>query len=181
MTVRVRRLGPDPLTVRIPVGTYFVSRNPAAQNMVTTAPAEVTLLADEWVSIEVDAACANRPRDVPESGDRFTVQRSPRQADLARLVPVLDSAAVPFAVRQAAIWIVTDNADYGDLGILVSQIPGVSFGGSRVINEYEAAKAMQLCDRAGIALRAKAIWRDRREILQGLQDEELKRLLSSLN
>ena len=172
VSVRVRRLVPYPVTVRIPVGTFFVAANVSAQNMVTTEEATVRLASEEWHSVSPDAACANRPRDIPGSGDRFTIQRSPQRAELAKLMPALESARVDTETRQAAVWIVTDNADYDDLGILVASQFG--FGGSRVINEQEAARAMRICDEAGIDITRKAIWRDRRRIISGLQDGDLK-------
>jgi hypothetical protein len=94
-------------------------------------------------------------------------------------MPVLEAERVDREVRQAAVWIVTDNADYYDLGILV--VSQFGFGGSRVIREPEAAAAMRLCDRAGINLRRKAIWRDRERILSGLDEQpELKEWMAAL-
>ena len=172
VSVRIRKLVPYSLTVRIPVGSFFVSANASAQNMVTTAESEVRLASNEWSSVSPDAACANRPRDIPGNSDTFTVQRSPKQAELARLIPVLKKARVDTETRQAAVWIVTDNADYSDLGILVASQFG--FGGSRVINEEETARAMRICDEAGIDIRKKTIWRDRQRIISGLKDPKLK-------
>jgi hypothetical protein len=69
----------------------------------------------------------------------------------------------------------TDNANYDDLGILVA---GYSrFNAPRAIHEMEAARAMQICEEAGIELRATAIWKDRQQILRGLKDGDLKRWL----
>ncbi len=172
VSVRIRKLVPYSLTVRIPVGSFFVSANPSAQNMVTTAESRIRLTSNEWEFASPDAACANRPRDIPGLGDAFTVQRSPNQAELARLMPVLDNARVDTETRQAAVWIVTDNADYSDLGILVASQFG--FGGSRVINEQETARAMKICDEAGIDITRKAIWRDKRRIISGLKDAGMK-------
>jgi hypothetical protein len=172
VSVRIRKLVPYSLTVRIPVGSFFVSANSSAQNMVTTAESRIRLTSNEWTSASPDAACANRPRDIPGGDDTFTVQRSPNQAELARLMPVLDKARVDTETRQAAVWIVTDNADFSDLGILVASQFG--FGGSRVINEQETARAMKICDEAGIDITRKAIWRDRQKIISGLEDAELK-------
>lgn len=84
-------------------------------------------------------------------------------------MPALGRARVDTATRQAAVWIVTDNADYSDLGILVASQFG--FGGSRVIKELEAAHAMWICDEAGIDITQKAIWKDRRRIISGLKDD----------
>jgi hypothetical protein len=172
VSVRLRRLVPQALTVRIPVGTFFVSANPDAQNMVTTEAASVALTTTDWTPMSVSAACANRPRDIPGEGDTFSVQRSPRQAELARLMPALAAAGVDSETRQAAVWIITDDADYDDLGILV--VSQFGFGGSRVINELEAARALQICDEAGIDITRKAIWRDRRRIASGLDQSDLR-------
>ncbi|MFC1844243.1 HEAT repeat domain-containing protein [Thermodesulfobacteriota bacterium] len=176
--VRIRKLVPYPITVRVPVGSYFVSSRQSAQNMVATEEKKIRLTGEDWRHVSISAACANRPKDIPGSGDTFTVQHSPHQDELAHLMPVLDKANVPYAVRQAAVWIVTDNADYDDLGILVSRSQWQMYGG-RQINEYEAAKAMKICDEAGIDVTRKAIWRDRQRILSELKDEELKKWLNS--
>lgn len=172
VSLRVRPRTPYPVYVRVPVGTFFVSRNSSSQNMVATEERSLTLTEDDWASLSMPAACANRPRDIPGDRDSFRVQRSPQQAHLARLMPVLDKAGVSYAVRQAAVWIVTDNADYEDLGILISSRGG--YGGTRVINETAAANAMRICDEAGIKIKSKAIWRDRKTITAGLADGELK-------
>ena len=174
VAVSVRRRVPYPLTVRIPVGTYFVSANQSSQNMVTTEESRIHLAAVDWEDVSPEAACANRPRDIPSSDDRFTVQRSPHQAELAKLIPILEKAGVSYAVRQAAVWIVTDNADYDDLGILVTRSQFQIFGGTRQINQYESARALKILDEAGINIKQKTIWRDRQTIISGLEDGDLK-------
>lgn len=180
VAVRLRRRTSHPILVRIPVGTFFVARDASVQNMVTTAEAEVTLSSADWTTITVDAACANRPRDIPGTGDRFTVTRSPRQAELQRLIPVLRAASVGYDVRQAAVWIVTDDANYGDLGILVRRSAFQLFGGTRAIDETETARAMKILADSGIDLQRKAIWRDRDTIAAGVQDEALRSWLKQL-
>ncbi len=172
VTVRIHRLVPERVSVQIPVGTYFVSANESAQNMITTKATTVRVSNDEWQEVSTSVACTNRPKDAPDSSDSFTVERAPNQQELASLMPVLDAAGVTYAVRQAAVWIVTDNADYSDLGELIESTNG--FDGSRVINEPEAAQAMMLCDRAGIDITHKAIWGDRNEILPNVTDPEVK-------
>lgn len=177
VSLELRRLVKQDLTVRIPVGTFFVSRRTSAQNMVSTEAATVGLQQDGWVSVSIPAACANRPRDIPGNEDNFTIRRAPQQKELQKLMPIVSKASVSSAVRQAAVWIVTDNADYEDMGILVASFGPVAFGGSRVIDEEAVTRAMQLCDEAGINITAKAIWRDRNTILKGLKDEPLRKWL----
>ena len=177
VSVSIRKLVPNSVIVRIPVGSFFVSSNPSAQNMVTTGERKVQLTTDEWVSASLGAACANRPKHIPSGRDTFTVQRSPNQAELAKLMPVVDKAEVDTKTSQAAVWIVTDNASYSDLGILVSSFSG--FSGSRVINEEETARAMKICDEAGIDITKKAIWNDRQQIVSRLKNGDLKAWLAN--
>ncbi|MFQ5638915.1 MAG: hypothetical protein ACE5IR_13095 [bacterium] len=172
--VKIRRRVNHDVTVQIPPGTFFVSHSSSAQNMVTTNGRSVTLDDDRWMSVSISAACANRPRDIPGQDDSFTVQRAPNQKELQKLMPVLQSENVSSSVEQAAVWIVTDNADYYDLGILVERSPFQIYGGTRVINEYETARAMQILDKAGIDIKRKAIWRHRKKILEGLTNTSLK-------
>ncbi len=171
--VRVRRRVAYPLTVRIPAGTYFVCADPSSQNMVATAEKRVRLVDDAWLTIEISAACANRSRSIPNQSDTFTVERSPQQAELARLMPYLEKQGVDYRARQAAVWIVTDNADYEDLGIL-----SYGFGSSRVIGREEAARAMKICHDAGIDIRRKAVWNDAQQIFAGLSEGDVKQWLA---
>jgi hypothetical protein len=177
VSLRVRRRVPYVLTVHIPVGTFMVSANASAQNMVTTAAAVIRLETDQWHDVSPKAACANRPLDIPGSEDKFTIQRSPHQDELARLMPVLGEAGADTETRQAAVWIITDDADYDDLGTLVNSPFGI--GGSRVINELEAAKAMKICADAGLDITRKRIWNDKQAILEGLNDQALKKWLAA--
>jgi hypothetical protein len=165
------RLVKHQVTVLVPVGTFFVSRG-SAQDMVTTDDEEFTL-EEECISVTVPVACADFDRSVPRSDDTFDILPGSQQEELERLMPLVADA--PFSVRQAAVWVVTDNADYEDLGTLVSG-PIAGFG-SRVIHETQAAQAMKLVDEAGIDITQKGIWRDRDLILQGLEDGTLKNWL----
>jgi hypothetical protein len=174
VNLRIRRLVPYAVNVLIPVGSFFVAKNPSAQNMVATGEKKARLTTDEWQNISIPAACANRPKDIPGSDDRFSIQQSPNQEELARLMPVLNGAGAVTTVKQAAVWIVTDNADYSDLGILVS-----SPGNVRAIGPEHAARAMKICAEAGIDITRKKIWRDRQTILSSLQAGDLKNWLAN--
>jgi hypothetical protein len=175
VNLRIRRLVPYPVSVRIPVGSFFVSANPAAQNMVATGEKKARLATDGWQKISMPAACANRPKDIPDSGDSFTVQRSPNQEELATLMPALNKAGAGTTTKQAAVWIITDNADYDDLGILVN-----SPGNVRAIGALEAARAMKICADAGIDITKKRIWNDRETIASKLPAGELKTWLNKV-
>jgi hypothetical protein len=171
----IRRTVAEPLTVRIPVGTYLVPRGAAYQGMVTTAERVVTLGTGEPVRVSLDAACTNRVKQIPGYGDGFVAQRSPNLADLRKLAPALERAGVSYPVRQAAVWIVTDNATYGDMGILVRRYGGATVG--RVITASDAAQAMRICSEAGIDITRKAIWFDRGRLRAEVPDDTLRQWL----
>jgi hypothetical protein len=177
--VEVRRLTPYPLKVRVPIGSYFVAARASAQNMVVTREATVDLGNDGWRHVGLAAACANQPKDIPGRDDSFHIERPQHLAELARLMPVLDRSGVDYGTRQAAVWIVTDDATYGSLGHLVRRTVGSAHGGSRVIGATEAARAIRLCAEAGIAIEATRILADRPAFLPSLPDGELKTWLAA--
>ena len=156
----------EPITALLPVGTFFDSGNGERASVVATEESSIALDDGGWHSLSPAVACANRPKNVPGGRDTFTVQRSPHQAELARLMPVLAKSYADYPTRQAAVWIVTDDADFEGLGELVEGTNGTE--GSRVIHEAEAAAAMQICDQAGINITKRAIWRDRARIVRAL-------------
>lgn len=166
--VELRRRVPNPVTVKIPPGTFFVARG-SFQNMVATSAEEVTLKDGKWTSVSVSAACANRTRAIPRPGNGFSIERSPYQAELLRVIPRLREEE--YDVQQAAIWIITDNATHADLGTLTF------VGGGRVIGYDDTARAMMIIDRAGIDITSKAIWNDRAMVRSNSGDAEFRRWL----
>lgn len=171
LVVRLHRLVATPIEVRIPVGTYFISPSHSVQDMITTRTATVQLSDDRWQNATVSVACANRMLPEPGSGDTFTVARASKREELDRLMPLLAAAEASDPVRQAAVWIVTDNANYSDLGELKSR-------SSRLIDEDAAARAILLCECAGIKITQKAIWGDHIAIWQRVTDPRLKAWLT---
>ena len=171
VVVRLHRLVATPIDVRIPVGTYFIAPNKSVQDMITTRTATVQLPDDRWQNATVSVACANRMLPEPGSGDTFTVARASKREELDRLMPLLAAAEASDPVRQAAVWIVTDNANYTDLG-------GLKSHSSRLIDEDAAARAILLCECAGIKVMQKAIWGDHIAIWERLTDSRLKAWLT---
>jgi WD40 repeat protein len=169
LTLQLQNLTGDSLDVDIPAGTYFISGDSAMQNMVVRHGQTIRLTDQDWRTVELEVACANIDLEVPGSETGFEIVRSPVQADLEQLMPILEQAGVIYDVEQAAIWIVTDNADLEELGTLVRTSLGNPFG-SRVIGYDDAAYAMQLVDEAGINIRRRAIWSDRYDIAAGVED-----------
>jgi hypothetical protein len=168
VTVRLRRLVKHPVSVRIPAGTLFSAGSSSVQDMLSLEATSVALESKRWMSLDLAAACADISAAIPGQRDSFTVAEvSDELRRLARRLRSEDDTAV----RQAAVWIVSDNANYFALGTLIFAT------GQRVINEPEAAAAMKLVDESGIDITRKAIWYDRDGILTGLPKSPLKRWL----
>lgn len=174
VSLTLKRLVGTKMSVIIPVGTFFVSNNAGTQNMVVRKAQTVLLDSDDPQTVTISAACANRSKHIPEGDDSFSIQESPAAEELTKLMPVLDKTGVSYEIEQAAIWIITDDASYDDLGILVRSFGPIAIGGTRIIGEREAARAMQIIDQAGIDITKKAIWQDRSKILEKLPDGDLK-------
>ncbi len=151
------------IKLEIEAGTYFVCRG-GAQNMVSRQTKTLTLNPKGSIEVSLETACANRPKDIPGNGDRFDVAPAPHQEELSRLMPLLEKEDADYTTVQAAVWIVTDDADFGDLGIL-------SDGYGRAIDCDDAVLAMQRCEKAGMDITQKRIWRDR-VYLQGCVDSQ---------
>lgn len=177
VSLNLRNVSGDTLRVLIPAGTFFASSNASAQSMVATGNREVDIAAGEERFTSVDTACANLPLDIPDGTDTFTIVQAPPQADLARVAPFLGNET--YDVKQAAVWIITDDATFDDLGILVSS-SGYSDFNMRVIDEHDAARAMQILQSAGIDLRRRSIWHDREQLSEYLPEGELKTWLDAL-
>jgi hypothetical protein len=181
VTLELRRKEARALRVLVPVGTFFSSHDESAQSMVTVAGTDVTLTSDEWTSVSVDVACADLHLDIPSGDTSFTVRRAPGQRELQKLMPVLAAAHADEAVRQAAVWILSDDASYDELGTLVQSSGFSPFGGgTRMINAPEAVRALQLLAEAGISLSDKAIWWDRDILIEELDASQEGELASWL-
>jgi WD40 repeat protein len=177
VTLELRNLTDDSLDVVIPTGTYLISNDAAMQNMVVRRSQTVRLTDQDWNSVVLQVACANIDRDVPGGETGFEIQRSPVQPELEPLLANMEQENAIFDVQQAAVWIVTDNADLEELGTLVRTSVGNPLG-SRAIGYDDAAQAMRFVDEAGINIRRKAIWNDRQEIAQGVEDPLLAEWIS---
>jgi hypothetical protein len=95
--------------------------------------------------------------------------RAPELAELGKVIEQLNAAPIEYPVEQAAVWIVTDDASYDELGMLVGGSPF----GPPLIEEAHAARAMRLVDEAGVDINKYSIWRDRYALLVEVTDPEL--------
>ena len=176
LLVKARPLVASPVSVRVPVGTIFVSADRRVQNMVTRESTVTWLQPFVWQELEIKVACANIERNTPGQRSRFSVQRHPASEDLEATLSVLEAESPPasFDVVQAATWILTDDADYEGLGELRTRSVQNPFGrGSRSINRGDALRAMRAIHKAGVDLTTRKIWQDRAELTEGVDDAAL--------
>jgi hypothetical protein len=87
----------------------------------------------------------------------------------------MNTTTTSFAVEQAAVWIVTDNANYDALGMLVMG----SREGMAMVEANEAARAMMLVDASGIDITTRAIWAERDTFASAVTDPEARAWLES--
>ena len=146
--------GDSAVSAIIPAAVMFASRNPKIQNMVTTAGKLVALKPNETKSLSVPVACANMPRRAPGSSTDLFLEQVANRPALQRIVRHMQTVRTPFAVRQAAVWIVTDNATYQGLSRLNTMRPSY------------AVSALRLLDESGVDLRGFGIWRGGVRLLQ---------------
>lgn len=169
LALKIQSMSAQALQVEIPAGTFFVARNEQVQNMVARHAASLTLEPFEDREITLDAACANVRRAEPGSTDTFGIVRASEQQELGRIIEALNAAEVQYPVEQAAIWIVTDDASYDDLGMLV----GGSRYGEALIGENEAVRAMMLVNEAGLDITGHTIWTEAGKLRSRLTDADL--------
>jgi hypothetical protein len=172
--LRIRRILEFDLNVIIPAGTYFESESANIQNMISIRTETIKLNNDTWQEKEILAGCANRERIVPGPNHTFNIKISPNQYELYLLSRILDEYKYSNSITQAAIWILSDDSSYEDLGILGRYIGLRNY---RLISYDDTAQAMQIIEDAGIDITNKRIWRDRKEILENLDNDEIKNWL----
>lgn len=169
MAVTIENLSEQGLSVALPAGSYLIADDQSVQNMVVTRSRLLLVPAGETVTATVAVACANRARKVPSTEDHFTLDRAHASA-LAQLAPILDEERTPYPTLQAAVWIITDNATWEQMGVLTQGI-------ARVIRPENAVEALRSCDRAGIPIEEKWIWEQRLMLLGRLEAGPLSQWL----
>ena len=135
-------------------GYYLRSASGAYQNLLITAmDSDYMDVSDGLIALEPDGtgtcggdcACMNIHRDIPDESCGYALTRL-EDSTLAGLVQLFKEENASYDVRQAAVWIVTDDADEYDVQTLtVSYTDGSS---ETMINETEYAEALALVERA---------------------------------
>ena len=129
---RVRRLTRYPLVVRVPAGLLFKSSHAAYQSMAVVKTSRISVAKTDWTDFRVAAACADINLEIPNQTVRFTLEPEHQDQRLLKLEAVLDSDTISYAVRQAMLWIVRDNASVEDL---ITRLVGPSMLGTNILSD----------------------------------------------
>lgn len=119
--IQIENLTDLELDLTIPPGTFLISKSGSCQNMVLTNPQDIVLRANDTYSGNVNTACMNIHRNIPDGDNIFGIAQRPSNHLLSKVITLLNEKNCRYNVIQAAIWIITDNADYYDMGILQNQ------------------------------------------------------------
>ncbi len=137
--VQIRNNTDRKIAFYAPPGTYMMAGGSGYQNMMIMTEIRGTLSANASEKIDVDTCCMNIHRDIPTEDKSFSLSKSEDEV-LCALAAYCQQNSVSYKVRQAATWILTDDASYEACGTLVNA------GGARVItreNYNEAASLLE--------------------------------------
>lgn len=132
----VTNKGKTTLKVAILPGTYLLAGSSAYQNLLVTNRVSGDIAPGGKKTFKVNTCCMNIHRDIPSSNRNYSISMTTNQK-LIKLAEYFNNNSTSYSVRQAAVWIVTDNASYNDCGILV-----LAGSRNRLIgsNDYNTAK-----------------------------------------
>ena len=140
--INIENLTDMTLNLIIPAGTYLNAKSSGYQNMVLTNPYDIELNAKETYSSSVNTACMNMYRSIPHDGNSFGIAQHLDSHLLTKVIKVLNEEGIKkYSVIQAAVWIVTDNANYDSMGTLHS-----NYG--RVIDDEAYNEALSIVNKA---------------------------------
>jgi len=199
LTILVRRKSPPGLWVQIEPGIVLRSRDPSIEALVLFDSMTLNLASRSTWRLGGHAVSASLRGRTLRGSDSLAASVRPTLPgpELRRLTSALgptvrnDPSGVPSGAQQAAVWIVTDDASYGDLGILQRITHGTlaTLGlqtRARAIAAADVVEALLICANAGIDIRRKDIWHDRAELAAELAERQagdsdtLRALLRSL-
>ncbi len=174
----------EDIHVVIPAGTFLAARPVGVQDMVVTHTVEIDLTDNEPLEVIVRTASLETQASIPVPGNRFAVFDR-FSSPLTNLMAVVGDSDMEFDTIQAAVWIVTENGDWDEMGIL-REVDGEIIGyarevegeddedeGVRLIDEEDVIRAMIQVENAGIDIRRKHIWMDHAAILENLPPGDL--------
>ena len=155
------------LPVSVPQGLYWKAQDPRVQDMVATHGFDHKLDQDGDIWCSTPAAGAGMRKRLATAKDKFTLLPSPPNADLARLIAFFAFKMPEFRLRQAAIWVVTDNATWDELkqymyGQTGAEWDIITGDEEKIFDTDEVANVLQIIEAAGLDVTRYALWKDKR-------------------
>ena len=136
-SIEVTNVSDHPVALSLTPGTYMAASGGGYQNMLVMEALSITLQPGVCASYTLDTCCMNLHLDMPSDGDLFSLGMA-QDTRLQALADYCQNHSVRYAVRQAATWILTDNANLADCGTLI-----YSDGSSAISPEdYEQAQEL---------------------------------------
>ena len=174
MKLVLRRKTSYPLSISIPIGIVLAPTANSVQSMITTSDSSSLLATDLGSRLSIDVACLNMRKQIPRSGDRFYVRTEAASDEFIRVLHALENEKASFFTRQAALWILSDDASYRDmtaLAYVTTNSTGFEVRRSEAIQRTNAAIAMRILFESGVNVKQKRIWQDRSTIANGLSEQ----------
>ncbi len=176
LVVTVQRLEKADVEIELHPGSMFLASGGRVQDMVLLEHVKFKLSTDSPFTITVRVACAKLHRAIPGGKDVFSFRPKSDKPELALVAKAVAGQDLDFAVVQAAVWIVTDDPHYNDLGVLKKTLSGLPANpnSDRLIGANETVMALKLLDEVGVDVSRKGIWFNRDWLARNTSKSELK-------
>ena len=107
----------DTISFSLPAGSYLASGDAMYQDMLVTSPLCESVTAGITVTYDVNTCCMDIHRAVPDGNSGYTLSAASDRR-IEALSGYFAENETDYCVRQAAVWILTNNATFADCGIL---------------------------------------------------------------
>ncbi len=164
----------EEITITIGAGDILIPERPSTQRMLVADDYAIPILGQENhlrnIELSLEVTCADHALSIPSTTDRFTIYQIADSNPLKVLSKHFTRSDCDWATKQAATWIVSDDADFSTLSEFTIRSQYNVFPG-RPINAVAAVEAIQIIKKSGVSLTDKKIWTDIETLSQSLESE----------
>ncbi|MDR0835579.1 MAG: hypothetical protein LBN11_03230 [Tannerella sp.] len=140
--IEIYKKSDSKLILSIDPGLYLAAESSDDQSMIITGSTQIKMIDETIQEIYVNTACMNIHRNIPTGNSKFALKQLPENDLLTKVIKLLNRVSYSYAVIQAAVWIVTDEASYADVGVLQNT------SRQRVIDTESYNKAVSIVNEA---------------------------------
>jgi hypothetical protein len=167
----------DSVAVLLPPGAYWKAEDPEVRDAVATGGFDEILRDKGEIYYHTRTALVGMHKRPVTYGDTFTLLPTPPNEDLARLIAFFQHVMPDMRLRQAAVWIATDDATFSELqkymdAYAQADLDPYTGEEDTHFGAEEAINAIQIVEAAGFDLHNYAIWSDREEIFWDLLSKD---------